>query len=107
MAQPVTDPAELARIPANRDVLARVTDGAIPARTADAWNPGGWVMRTHPDLTEALERVAPDDVRIVGGMTLLVTPADCVYGVGAGMTGLCVRGERPPGEEHRDLRRLR
>jgi hypothetical protein len=91
MAQPVTDPAQLARIPANRDVLVRVTEGAMPARAADAWNPGGWVMRTHPDLTEALETVAPDDVRIVAGMTLLVTPGDFVYGVGAGMSIVWLR----------------
>jgi hypothetical protein len=52
VAEPLGDPDALGRVAANRDVLARIATGAIRSRKADAWNPSGWVMRTHPDFTE-------------------------------------------------------
>jgi len=91
MGQSIADPDALAGIAANRAVLSKIAAGAIPATRADAWNPGGWVMRTHPDLTELLEGVAPGDVRIVQGMTVLLDAADRVYGVGAGMSMVWLR----------------
>ena len=91
MAQPIADPDALAGIAANRAVLARIAAGASPAKKADAWNPGGWVMRTHPDFTELLEGVAPDDVRIVQGMTVLADHVGRIYGVGYGMSRVWFR----------------
>jgi hypothetical protein len=79
------DPATLRRVAANVAALARIADGA--ERSPDGvgpWTPDGWVMRTHPDLTEALERVAPDDLRMIVGVATLVDPADRIYAVGRG-----------------------
>jgi hypothetical protein len=91
VAEPLGDPDTLGRVAANRDVLARIAAGAIRARKADAWNPGGWVMRTHPDFTELIERSAPDDVRVVLGMTTLVDGRDRIYAVGYGMSLVWLR----------------
>jgi hypothetical protein len=91
VAQQLGDPDALGRIAANRDVLERIVAGAIRARKPDAWNPGGWVMRTHPDMTELIEGAAPDDVRIVYGMTVLADPAGRIYAVGYGMSIIWLR----------------
>jgi hypothetical protein len=48
-------------------------------------------MRTHPDLTEAIGACAPDDLRIVLGVTTLVTPSDVIYAVGRGNAGVWLR----------------
>jgi hypothetical protein len=57
-------------------------------------------MRTHPDVTEALGEIAPDDLRIVLGVTVLVTARDVLYAVGLGTSGLWLRV--PSGPAHDD-----
>ena len=82
----------LGRVAANTAVLARIADGA--ERSADGvgpWSPDGWVMRTHPDLTEALERASPDDLRMIVGVAALVDPADRIYAVGRGTSSVWLR----------------
>jgi hypothetical protein len=79
------DPETLGRVAANVAVLARIADGAERSSGGvGPWTPDGWVMRTHPDLTEALERVAPDDLRMIVGVAALADPADRIYAVGRG-----------------------
>jgi hypothetical protein len=48
-------------------------------------------MRTHPDLTEVVEAVAPDDLRMVHGVATLVDPQDRVYAVARGTGSLWLR----------------
>jgi len=91
VAERLGDPEALGRVAANRDVLARIAAGAIPSRKADAWNPGGWVMRTHPDFTELLGRVGQADLQVVCGLTVLADAADRIYGVGYGMSVVWLR----------------
>jgi hypothetical protein len=97
VAERLGNPEALGRVATNRDVLARIAAHAIPARKADAWNPGGWVMRTHPDFTEVIEREAPADLQVVYGMSVLVDSAGRIYAVGWGMSRLWVRSSRGPG----------
>jgi hypothetical protein len=92
MAERAGDPHALGRVAANAAVLARIADGA--ERSADGvgpWSPDGWLMRTHPDLTEALESAAPDDLRMVHGMATLVDAADRIYAVGLGTGSVWLR----------------
>jgi hypothetical protein len=91
MAERAGDPVALGRVVANQAVLARVAEGARPADGIGPWSPDGWVMRTHPDLTEALERAAPDHLRLVQGIASLVDDADRVYAVGWGTGGVWLR----------------
>ncbi len=96
MAEVPGDPERLQLVAANRDVLARLADGAARASDGDGpWSPDGWVMRTHPDVTEALESAARGDVRMVYGIPTLVDAADRIYAVGLGTGRLWLRV--PPG----------
>jgi hypothetical protein len=86
------DPETLRRVAANVAALARIADGA--QRSPDGvgpWSPDGWVMRTHPDLTEALERAAPDDLRMIVGVAALVDPANRIYAIGRGTGAVWLR----------------
>lgn len=60
----VATPADLetlSRVDRNREVLAAIAGGAEPSRDGRGpWSPDGWVMRTHPDLAEALAAAAVD-----------------------------------------------
>jgi hypothetical protein len=83
-----TGPDAVAGLPSDRAVLDRIADGA--ERSSDgvsAWSPDGWVMRTHPDLTEALERAAAGtglSAVPVHGVTTLLDPAGRIAAVGWG-----------------------
>jgi hypothetical protein len=92
MSERAGDPDALGRLAANRAVLERIADGA--ERAADGvstWSPDGWVMRTHPDLTEALESVAPDDLQMVDGVATLVDAQERIYAVAWGTSGVWLR----------------
>jgi len=92
MAERVGDHASLARLAVNRPVLSLIEKGA--ERSADGigpWSPDGYVMRTHPDLSETIAACAPDDLRIVLGVATLVTPADVIYAVGWGTSAVWLR----------------
>jgi hypothetical protein len=56
-------------------------------------------MRTHPDLTEALERAAPDDLRMVQGMATLVDAGDRIYAVGRGTGSVWLRVPSAPAHD--------
>jgi hypothetical protein len=82
----------LGRVAANRAVLARLAEGAQRSSGGvGPWSPDGWVMRTHPDLTEHVEGAAPDDLRMVYGIACLVDPADRIYAVALGTGSLWLR----------------
>lgn len=101
MAQRPGDPVALARVAANRSVLDQLLVGAErSAGGVGPWSPDGWVMRTHPDLTEVIEACAPDDLRIVLGVATLVTSGGVIYAVGRGTSGVWLRF--PPGQERDD-----
>jgi hypothetical protein len=59
-----------------REDAARAADGVGP------WSPDGWVMRTHPDLTEAMEAAA----------TGIGTRVELVYGLATAVVGSVVTG---------------
>ena len=91
------DPDVLARVPANTAVLERLREGAERAHDGvGPWSPDGWVMRTHPDLTEVIERFAPDDLRLVYGIATLVDAAGCLYAVALGTGAVWLRTGEPP-----------
>jgi hypothetical protein len=92
MPERPADPTVLGRIAANRPVLARLADGARRSSGGvGPWSPDGYVMRTHPDFTEVVERVAPDDLRMVYGVATLVDPDERIYAVAWGMGYLWLR----------------
>ena len=96
MAARVGDPEALGRLAVNRAVLAQIRTGAQRSSTGiGPWSPDGRVMRTHPDLTEVIEASAPYDLRIVLGVSTLVTSRGVIYAVGLGNAGLWLR--YPPG----------
>jgi hypothetical protein len=104
VAEPPGDPEALGRLAVNRAVLAVLREGA--ERNADgvgAWSPDGYVMRTHPDLTEVLGRSAPDDLRMVFGVATLVTAEGIIYAIGRGTSGVWLR--IPSGPAHDDALR--
>jgi hypothetical protein len=92
MAERPGDPEALGRVAANRAVLTAMAEGA--ERSSDGvgpWSPDGWVMRTHPDFSEVVGMVAPDDLRIVHGITTLVDAAVRIYAVAWGTGYLWLR----------------
>ena len=92
MAERPGDPDALGRIPVNRAIVERLRAGAeISAAGVGPWSPDGYVMRTHPDLTEVIDACAPDDLQMVLGMATLVGPAGVIYAVGLGTSGLWLR----------------
>jgi hypothetical protein len=92
MPERPADPDALGRIGANRLVLARLAEGAQRSSSGvGPWSPDGWVMRTHPDFTEVVDRIAPDDLRMVHGVATLVDPEDRIYAVAWGMGYLWLR----------------
>jgi len=92
MAERPGDPEALGRVAANRAVLAHLADGAQPSSDGvGPWSPDGWIMRTHPDLTEYVEGAAPDDLRVVYGVACLVDAADRIYAVAWGTGSLWLR----------------
>jgi hypothetical protein len=92
MAERPGDLVALGRLAANGPVLARLADGAQPSSGGvGVWSPDGYVMRTHPDLTEVVERVAPDDLRMVYGVATLIDAADRIYAVAWGQSALWLR----------------
>ena len=82
------DPDSLGTVMAIRPVLALLADGA--RRSSDGvstWSPDGWVMRTHPDLTAALEEAAGGTdlhLEMVYGIATLVGRASGIVAVGMG-----------------------
>jgi len=92
MAERAGDPVALARIQANAGILAVLGDGAQPASGGvGPWSPDGYVMRTHPDVGEAMGKAAREDVVLVFGIATLVSPAGVIYAVGQGTGGVWVR----------------
>ena len=88
VAEPAGDPTLLRRIRANRPILDHLAKDALQASDGvTVWSPDGWVMRTHPDVTEALEAAGrPLGLRLlmVFGMATLVGDRDRIVAVGAG-----------------------
>jgi hypothetical protein len=92
MAERPGDPETLGRVADNAAVLAQLADGARRSSGGvGPWSPDGWVMRTHPDVTEYVERAAPDDLRMVYGVACLVDAADRIYAAGWGTSSLWLR----------------
>jgi hypothetical protein len=92
MAERPGDPVALGGVGANGPVLGRLADGAQRSSGGvGPWSPDGWVMRTHPDLTEAVEGAARDDLRMVYGVACLVDAADRIYAVAWGTGALWLR----------------
>jgi hypothetical protein len=92
MAQRPGDPVALANVAVNRTLLEQLLVGAERASGGvGPWSSDGWVMRTHPDLTEVIEACAPDDLRIVLGVSTLATSRGVVYAVGRGTGELWLR----------------
>ena len=92
MTQRRGDPDVLQRVPANVAILERLREGAERMRDGvGPWSPDGWVLRTHPDLTEVIERFAPDDLRHVYGIATLIDAAGCIYAVGQGTGSVWLR----------------
>ena len=92
MAERPGDPEQLGRVEANRQVLTRLAEGVERSKGGPGpWSPDGWVMRTHPDVTDALGGVAPDDLRMVYGIATLVDADDRIYAVMRGTGYLWVR----------------
>jgi hypothetical protein len=95
VADSVADPDHLRRLPANHAVLDRIADGA--ERSSDGvgpWSPDGWVMRTHPDLSEALATAAAGtglSPAMVHGVTTLLDPSDRIAAVAWGTSGVWLR----------------
>jgi hypothetical protein len=57
MAAIPDDPTRAFPDPAAAALLAALAAGAAPAREGPGpWTPGGWVLRTHPDLEEFAEK---------------------------------------------------
>jgi hypothetical protein len=86
----------LGRVAANAGILAVLADGA--QRSADGsgpWSPDGYVMRTHPDLTEVLAgfgEYLPDGApRYVYGIPTLVHPSGVLYAVASSMSHVYLR----------------
>jgi hypothetical protein len=53
MADMPDDPTRAFPDPADAALLAALAAGAAPSREGPGpWTPGGWVLRTHPDLEE-------------------------------------------------------
>jgi hypothetical protein len=70
-----------------RDGAARSRDGIGP------WSPDGWVMRTHPDLTEAIEMAAVGlraRTELVYGLATALMRS-VIVGVGLGTSGVWLR----------------
>ena len=104
MAERAGDPEALGRLAVNRDVIASIRAEAQRSSTGvGPWSPDGWVLRTHPDLTEVIAAAVPDDLRIVLGVATLVTSRDVVYAVGRGNAGVWLRV--PSGPAHDDALR--
>lgn len=100
MAERSGDPEALGRVAANRAVLARIADGAERAPGGvGPWSPDGWVMRTHPDLTEAVAAVAPGDLRMVHGVATMVDAAGRIYAVAWGTGGVWLRVPSGPARD--------
>jgi hypothetical protein len=79
-------------VAANAGVLAQLAYGAQRSSGGvGPWSPDGWVMRTHPDFTEYVERAAPDDLRMVYGIASLVDATDRIYAVAWGTGSLWLR----------------
>jgi hypothetical protein len=95
VARSVADPEQLRRLRSNRDVLARLAEGA--ARSADGvgpWSPDGWVMQTHPDLADALAAAADGTglrPAVVYGVAILLDPTDRIMAVGRGTSRAWLR----------------
>jgi hypothetical protein len=99
MPQPIGNLDALASEPRNRAILTILRTGARRAKEGiSVWSPDGYVMRTHPDLTERLEAVAGPlggRCEIVYGQTAVVHANGLIFGVGRGTRGLWLR--MPPG----------
>jgi hypothetical protein len=100
MAERAGAPDVLRRIAANRDVVDALELGAMPATGGvGPWSPDGWVMRSHPDLTEIVEAIAPHDLRMVYGVATLVDPQGRIYAVARGTGYLWLRGPSRPADD--------
>ena len=102
MAETRGDPVALGRVAANARVLAALAEDAIPASEGvTVWSPDGYVMRTHPDLTEAIEGLArglPGGLLMVYGLACLVDADDRIYAVARGMSAVWLRGDAGDGK---------
>jgi hypothetical protein len=95
MAEQAGDPDALGLVGPNRDILDRIAEGATRAADgAGPWSPDGWVMRTHPDLTEAIEAAATSAmsirVELLYGLASAVT-GSLIVGVGIGTSAVWLR----------------
>jgi hypothetical protein len=100
MPERAGDPDALGRVRSNRHILARMREGAAPSSDGvGPWSPDGWVMRTHPDLTEQLESATTGidaQVELVYGLASAVTSGSIIVGVGMGTSAVWLRVEDGP-----------
>lgn len=91
----VKDPAADYAHPSNGPVLGRIRAGAIPAAEGP-FSPGGWTLRTHPDLEEALFGLAAGDAGHAFGVAVLAAPNRAIYAAGLGTSIIAFRDEGEP-----------
>ena len=102
MAETPGDPVALGLVAANARILAALAEDA--SRASDGvtvWSPDGYVMRTHPDLIEAIEGLArglPGGLRMVYGAACLVDAGDRINVVARGTSTVWLRGEAGDGK---------
>ena len=86
------DPACDYAHPANGPLLDRLRQGAIPAAEGP-FSPGGWTLRTHPDLEEKLFALSEGDAGHAYGVAVLAAPNRAIYAAGLGTGGIALRAE--------------
>ena len=91
----VKDPAADYAHAANGPVLERLRQGAVPAAQGP-FSPGGWTLRTHPDLEEALFGLAGGDAGHAYGVPVLAAPNRAIYAAGLGTGGIAFRAVGGP-----------
>lgn len=72
----------------NRELVAHLRRDARPRQPGDPYPFGDWRLRTHPDLMERLQEVAPDGHQVVPLYGAAVLAANRVVAVAAWGTGL-------------------
>jgi hypothetical protein len=77
-----------ADLPPNRELLAHLRLDAHPRRPDDPYPFGDWRLRTHPDLVERLQELAPDDHPVLPLYGAAVLAANSVVAVAAWGTGM-------------------
>lgn len=84
----------------NGPLLAALAEGAGPSRDPPGpWTPGGWTLRTHPDLEEALRgKRKPSTVGYAWGFSVLAGRGGRIFAVARSQSHL---SWLLPGEEGR------